>query len=94
ESIENLKGRDLGLAVARGMVAFGKAIGAPVTLGELGGFHEGYIVKALKAAKDPQLEMKLKNMPVPLTSSLVDRYMEPILRAAVNGDFSLIKLMD
>jgi alcohol dehydrogenase class IV len=93
DAIENLKGRDLGLAVAQGMVAFGKAIGAPTTLGELKGFHEGYITKALDAAKNPQLEMKLKNMPVPLTASLVDQYMEPILRAAASGDFSLIKLM-
>jgi alcohol dehydrogenase len=93
EAIENLKGRDLGLAVAQGMVAFGKAIGAPTSLGELKGFNEGYITKALDAAKNPQLEMKLKNMPVPLTSSLVDRYLEPILRAAMKGDFSLIKLM-
>jgi alcohol dehydrogenase len=33
-----LSGRELGLAVARGMVAFGKAIGAPTTLGEIKGF--------------------------------------------------------
>jgi hypothetical protein len=32
-------------------------------------------------------------MPVALTASLVDEYMAPILNAAVQGDFSLIKLM-
>jgi alcohol dehydrogenase len=37
--------------------------------------------------------MKLRNMPVPLTADTVDEFMGPILRAAVNGDFSLIKLM-
>jgi alcohol dehydrogenase len=35
--------------------------------------------------------MKLQNMPVPLTAEMVDEYMEPVLRAAVNGDLSLIK---
>lgn len=91
EALQALRGRELGLAVARGMVAFGKAIGAPTTLGELKGFGEKHISRALAAAKDPQLAMKLKNMPVPLTADEVDRYMEPILRAAASGDFSLIR---
>ena len=93
EDLGTLSGRELGLSVARGMVAFSKAIGAPTTLGELKGFTEGHIAKALSSAKNPQLEMKLKNMPVPLTSALVDEYMEPILRAAQSGDFSRIKSM-
>ena len=93
ENPEGLSGRDLGTAVARGMVAFGKAIGAPTTLRDLPKFNDGYIAKALEAAKDPQLEMKLKNMPVPMTAALVDEYMGPILRAGAGGDFSLIKLM-
>ena len=93
ENIDALSGKDLGLAVAKGMVAFGKAIGAPVTLKDLPKFNDGYIAKALEAAKNPQFEMKLKNMPVPLTASIVDEYMGPILRAAASGDFSLIKLM-
>ncbi|MFA6506204.1 MAG: iron-containing alcohol dehydrogenase, partial [Treponemataceae bacterium] len=93
EDITKLKGKDLGLAVAKGMVAFAKSIGAPTTLSELKGFTEKHVERALAAAKDPQLEMKLKNMPVPLTAALVDEYMGPILRAAVNGDFSLIKTM-
>ncbi|MDR1429437.1 MAG: iron-containing alcohol dehydrogenase [Spirochaetaceae bacterium] len=91
--LDGLSGRELGVAVARGMVSFSRAIGAPATLGELPKFNKGYIAKALEAAKDPQLEMKLKNMPVALTSSLVDEYMAPILNAAVQGDFSLIKLL-
>ncbi|MBU1078945.1 MAG: iron-containing alcohol dehydrogenase [Spirochaetes bacterium] len=94
DDLSALAGRDLGLAVARGMVAFGKAIGAPTTLGELKGFTEAHIGKALAAAKNPQLEMKLKNMPVPLSAETVDEYMGPILRAAVGGDFSLIKTME
>jgi alcohol dehydrogenase len=93
ENLDSLSGRDLGIAVAKGMVAFGKAIGAPTTLGDLPKFNDSYIAKALEAAKDPQLEMKLKNMPVPMTAALVDEYMGPILRAGASGDFSLIKLM-
>lgn len=91
--IDKLEGRDLALAVAKAMVAYGKSINAPTTLGELEGFGEEHIQRALKAAKDPQLKMKLQNMPVPMTSEDVDTYMEPVLRAAATGDFSLIKEM-
>jgi alcohol dehydrogenase len=93
DDLDKLSGKDLGIAVAKGMVAFGKAIGAPTTLRDLPKFNDSYITKALEAAKDPQLDMKLKNMPVPLTAAKVDEYMGPILRAAADGDFSLIKTM-
>jgi alcohol dehydrogenase len=93
ENLESLSGRELGLAVARGMAAFGKAIGAPTTLKELPKWDDRYTHKILEAARDPQLDMKLKNMPVPLTAATVDEYMGPIIRAAVSGDFSLIKTM-
>ena len=93
EDLDKLSGRDLGIAVAKGMTAFGKAIKAPTTLGELPRWYDGYVEKILSAAKDPQLDMKLKNMPVPLSAARVDEYMGPIIRAAVNGDFSLIKTM-
>jgi alcohol dehydrogenase class IV len=93
ENLENLSGRDLGLAVAKGMVAFSKAIGAPTALKDLPKWNDSYIAKILEAAKDPQLDMKLKNMPVPLSAAKVDEYMGPIIRAAAGGDFSLIKQM-
>jgi hypothetical protein len=93
ENLENLSGRDLGLAIARGMVAFSRAIGAPVTLRELPKWNDGYVDKILNAARDPQLDMKLKNMPIPLAAANVDEYMGPIIRAAVSGDFALIKSM-
>jgi alcohol dehydrogenase len=93
ENLETLSGRDLGLAFARGMVAFEKAIGAPTTLRDLPKWNDFYIDKILTAAKDPQLDMKLKNMPVPLSAAAVDEYMGPIIRAAASGDFSLIKTM-
>lgn len=86
----SLSGRALALAVAEGMIAFGKSINAPTKLSDLKGFSEDHIKRAVSAAKDPQLEMKLKNMPVPMTAADVDGYMEPILRAAAAGDMSLI----
>ena len=45
----------------------------------------------MAAAKNPQLKMKLQNMPVPLTAEMVDKYMGPVLEAARDGDLSLIK---
>jgi len=86
-----LKGRELAEAVAAAMVCLARRVGFPATLGEVRGFGEAHIRRALAAAKNPQLEMKLKNMPVPLTAALVDEYMEPILRAAATGDFGLIR---
>ncbi len=88
--IQNLTGRELAMAVAQAMIAYGKSIKAPTTLGELKGFGEAHVQRAISAAKDPQLEMKLRNMPVPMTAADVDQYMTPILRAATDGELSLI----
>jgi alcohol dehydrogenase len=89
--MDSLSGRELGMAVAEAMIALSKRIGFPATLGEVEGFTEGHIKRALTAAKDPQLKMKLQNMPVPLTAKMVDEYMGPILEAAKDGDLSRIK---
>lgn len=88
--IEGLSGRELGVAVAEAMISFERSIGFPATLGEVSGFSEGHIERALTAAKNPQLKMKLENMPVPLTAEMVDQYMGPVLRAAKTGDLSVI----
>jgi alcohol dehydrogenase class IV len=88
--LDNLSSRDLGLAVARGMVSFNRSIGFPTTLAELEGIDRAVLQKALEAAKDPQLESKLQNMPVPLTRDLVDTYMAPILEAAWDGNLERI----
>jgi len=74
------------------MIAFEKAIGFPATLAEVPAFTDAHISKALAAAKDPQLRMKLENMPAPLTANMIDAYMGPILRAAQTGDLGLIRL--
>jgi alcohol dehydrogenase len=90
-SVERLRGRDLGLAVAEGMLEFAQRIGFPTRLGEVEGFGDEHIERALTAAKNPQLRMKLENMPVPLTAEMVDDYMGPVLEAARDGDLSLIR---
>lgn len=86
-----LSGRDLGLATARGMIAFEQAAGVPTTLQEVPGFTPEHICRALSAAKDPQLKMKLENMPVPLSSEEIDEYMAPILEAAATGRLDTIR---
>jgi alcohol dehydrogenase len=63
-----LSGRELGVAVAEAMINFEKSIGFPTTLGEVKGFSNAHIERALTAAKNPQLKMKLENMPVSLTA--------------------------
>jgi alcohol dehydrogenase len=89
--IEALSGRELGVAVAEAMIGFEKKIGFPATLGEVSGFSDAHIERALTAAKNPQLKMKLENMPVPLTADMVDEYMGPVLQAAKTGNLDQIK---
>lgn len=90
-NVEALSGRGLGVAAAEAMIALGKRVGIPTALSEVKGFTDGHIQRALAAAKDPALKMKLENMPVPMSAETVDEYMGPILRAAKSGDLRLIK---
>ncbi|HUX13229.1 MAG TPA: iron-containing alcohol dehydrogenase [Spirochaetia bacterium] len=90
-NLDALSGRDLGLAVAEAMFALAERIGFPTRLADVSGFTDKHIARALEAAKNPQLAMKLQNMPVPLTAAMVDEYMEPILCGARDGDLSRIK---
>jgi alcohol dehydrogenase class IV len=91
EETKNLKGRDLGLAVAKGMIAFAKDLNFPTTLKEAGAKRE-HIDRMLTAAKNPQLKMKLQNMPSPMDAEKgdIERLMKPVLEAAFTGDLSLI----
>jgi len=90
-SLENLQGRELGIAVAEAMFELARRIGFPTRLGEVEGFGAEHIDRALTAAKNPQLKMKLQNMPVPLAAEMVDEYMRPILEAARDGNLAMIK---
>jgi alcohol dehydrogenase len=89
--IEGLTGRRLGVAVAEAMMGLSQRLGCPTTLSEVEGFSEEHVQRALSAAKDPQLRMKLESMPVPLTPEMVDVYLGSVLEAAREGDLSLVR---
>ena len=91
--VDSLEGRALGIAVAEAMMALSRRLGLPVALREVEGFTDSHIARALDVAKDPQLRMKLQNMPVPLSPEMVDEYMRPILEAARDGDLRRVKNM-
>jgi len=93
KDLDSLSGRELGLEVAKGMVEFSKFLDFPTCLSDVPGVTEEHIERALRAAKDPQLDMKLRNMPVPLHAGLVEEFMRPILEAAWAGEFEKIKNM-
>lgn len=84
-------GRAAGIAVAEGLRNFETRVKTPVKLSDVPGFSDAHRRRALDAAKNPQLKMKLQNMPVPLTAELVDDYMGPVLEAAKTGDLNLIR---
>jgi alcohol dehydrogenase class IV len=89
--VDRLHGRELGVAVAEALMELSRRAGFPTKLSEVKGFTDEHIARALRAAKDPALKMKLENMPVPLTAETVDEYMKPILEAARDGDLSRIR---
>ncbi len=94
KDIDSLSGRELALSAAEAMIAFEKSIGAPYKLENIPGFKKDvHIARAIKVAKDPDLKMKLQNMPVPMKASDVDEYMLPILEGAASGDLSVIREM-
>jgi alcohol dehydrogenase len=88
---EGKKGRALALRVAKGMIQFSKALGFPLTLAEAG-VSKAHLKRMIQAAKDPQLKMKLQNMPTPMEAERgdVDRLMKPTLEAAFTGNLDLI----
>ncbi|MFA6447854.1 MAG: iron-containing alcohol dehydrogenase [bacterium] len=89
--LAKLSSRDLAEAVAEGMIGFSMSIGFPATLEEAG-VPESQIDIMIEASKNPQLKMKLQNMPMPLDveAGEIDTKMGPTLRAAFTGDLSLI----
>jgi len=91
EDLEGVEGRDLGQKLAEGMIEFNKSLGFPTTLKEARASKE-HLKRMLEAAKDPQLRMKLLNMPTPLDPSKgdIERYMSEVLKAAFMGDLGLI----
>jgi alcohol dehydrogenase class IV len=95
KDLTGLEGRALGIAVGEGLVQFSNALGVPTTLTEAGATRDD-LDRMLQAAKNPQLKMKLLNMPTPLDPDRgdVDVYMKSVLEAAFTGDFSVIKTVE
>jgi alcohol dehydrogenase len=91
QEFNELSGRELGIAFAKAMLTFAEKIEFPVKLTDFPDYTEKHKIRALEAAKNPQLKSKLENMPVPLTAELVDEYMGSILSAAETGDLEIIK---
>lgn len=89
--LDRLSGRALGEAVARAMFALSRRIGFPTSLSDLPAFTDTHIERALAAARDPQLKMKLENMPIPMTTDMIDEYMGAVLLAAKEEELGLIK---
>jgi alcohol dehydrogenase class IV len=89
--LDSLSGRELGLEVAESMHRFSREIGFPTSLGGIEGFTDEHVERALKAAKNPQLRMKLQNMPIPLMAEQVDEYMGSVLEAAKEGDLAIVR---
>ncbi len=89
--VEDKRGRALAMLVARGMIQFSKALGFPVTLADAG-VSKAHLKRMIQAAKDPQLRMKLHNMPIPMEPDRgdVERLMKPTLEAAFTGNLDLI----
>ncbi len=89
--LEGLEERELGEVVAKAMMDFNRSLGFPTTLKEAGA-TESHVKKMLEAAKDPQLRMKLINMPVPLDPEKgdIDKYMKGVLKAAFTGNLKEI----
>lgn len=92
--LDRLSGRELGVAVAEGMLSLSRRVGMPTTLAEVCGFSDAHVARALTAAKQPQLAMKLRNMPMPLATDRVDEIMGGVLEAARSGDLSRVPVME
>jgi len=90
--LQTLESIELGKAVAEGMINFNRSLGFPTTLKEAGA-TTAHLDRMLESAKDPQLKMKLLNMPVPLDPEKgdIDKYMKGVLKAAFTGDFAQIR---
>lgn len=93
QEVENLTGRQVGLALAKGMIRLSEDIGFPTKLIDVPGYTKAHKKKCLLAAKDPKLDSKLKNMPVPMSATDIDEYMGSVLEAAETGEMEKIKNM-
>ena len=90
ENLEQFNGRKLGEIIANAMMRLSEKIGFPTTLKAVPGYTETHKVRCLEAAKNPKMESKLKNMPIPMTAADVDESMGSVLEAAESGELERI----
>jgi len=76
------------------MLLFNRRLGYPTTLTEIGSIDWAIIEKIPTAAKNPQPQCKLQNMPVALSADLVGQYLGPVLEAAWSGDLTKIAIQE
>lgn len=93
QELDALSGRELALAVGAGMQEFMRSIGAPTALNQLPNYTREHRKRALMAAQDPQLEMKLQNMPIPITAEMVNGAVGSVLQAAEAGRLDLVETL-
>jgi alcohol dehydrogenase len=76
------------------MLTLWKGLGFPTTLKDFGA-TPAHLYKMIRAAKNPQLKMKLNQMPIPMDVERgdIDRLIRPTLEAAFTGDLNLIPKM-
>ena len=77
---------DLGIAVPQAMLDWYKSMGFPTKLGDVDGWKDSYLAKAVKDAG--QNAMKLKAMPNPVPLDKVNDIIGPIIQAAIDGDLA------
>lgn len=79
------------MAVAKAMIAFWKELGFPTGLREVGA-TEAHLQRMVAAAKNPQLRMKLQQMPIPMDAEKgdVDKFIQPTLDAAFSGEIERV----
>jgi alcohol dehydrogenase class IV len=89
-SIDNLGVDDIGMVYAKTTICFMEKNGLPSCLNHIKQFNYSHIEKMLAAAKNPQLESKLKAMPIPMIPEDIDFKMRLILESAIEGSYQNI----
>lgn len=87
EDLDQLSGRNLAMTVAEAMIALSKKLNFPYTLKQANVPHQRIAVM-VEQSENPQLAMKLQNMPIAMDSAKGDvrKYILPTLEAAYTGN--------
>ena len=89
--VSRLRGREAALAVGDAMQHMLASLGVETSLEQFENFSPAHIDRVIQAAGNPQLEMKLKAMPVPMDAGMVEHYMRGALEAAASGELERVE---